>query len=201
MWSKILSVINCLLILTVAGLGFFQFNQFDVNLQRLTAENKAVTQKLEEVTDFQAELMKNPLIALAGDPLNTLSYEEGKLIGFVDVDVLLANEELILPEVENPVEVAVLAIKNGTDGSITEFISTQTEAETKYFDMDSDLQFIPVGCLIDGNIEGIDSEEGAFEELSGATIDETIKVRLFFNGKIPTDNVCEGTAAKIQILK
>lgn len=192
MWSKILTILNTLLIVVAAGLGGFAYQQIQMVSERTGTEITDLAKGFEQINKQQAELLKNPLLALGINMGDTLKLEDDKLIGFVQVSGFLVESEATAEDAETTNQPKILAFKNPTDDSLTEFIESKLSGtlETSY-DKDEEYYYIPFSC---------EAEVGASEGLSELGPDKLGSIRLFFGPEDTETEDCPVSIAKWQVL-
>lgn len=201
MWSKLLTVINTILIFTIVGGALFVYQENEMNSQRLNAEIVNLKSEVEELMAFQNEVNENPILNLGLEQGDTLRLTADGLVGFVDVQAFLTYEEKLVPTLEEPLQVAVLGVKNATDLAFSEYINRQIELEAEYFNNEEGTLFLPLGCPLNNSIE---SNNLIVEEdvLSSLEVDEEnmVATRLFFSSGTVFVDACESGISGVQIL-
>lgn len=201
MWSKLLTVINTLLIFTVAGAGLFIYQENAVNLQRFESELSNISAEIENLASFQNELSENPILNLGLEKGDSLRLTADGLVGFVDLEAYLTYEEKLIPTLEDPLQVAVLRVKNPTDLAFVEYVNQQIELESEYFSNEGGLLSLPLGCPVNNKIEGSNLivEEEVLAGLEGEE-ENLVRTRLFFSSGTVFVDACESGISGIQIL-
>jgi hypothetical protein len=201
MWSKILTIVNTILIFILFGAGLFSYQENSVNQQRFENELANSNSELENLISFQKEIMENPILNLGLEQGDTLRMSENGLIGFVDVEAFLTYKEKLVATLEDPLQVAVLGVKNATDIAFNEYVSAQVELEAEYFSSEEGVFYIPLGCAVNGSIESSNLilDEEVLSDLETDT-ENPVKVRLFFNSGAVFVDACESGVSGLQIL-
>lgn len=202
MWAKILTVINTLLLLTMLGLAGFGFQQYNIVQQQNILQAKQFAEQITGLKEFRTEILENPLFSADISLSDTLVFQDQKLMGYTQVSGYLTTEEKAVPEVEEPIQVAIIAFTNPTDETLVEFIQDQIEQETEFYQEEDSTYFMPIGCLVDETIENssLQIETALYTQLADSTIDEPLNLRLLFNGKTQTDDICQGELTQLQII-
>lgn len=180
MWSKILTIINTILLVTIIGGGAFGAQQYLSQQDLSRSQLEMLQSKLLELEKQQKDILENPIFSFESELGATLELAEDQIVGFTDVQGFLTEEEL--QSGEEKIKISYINFTNPSDKKIEEYIDTilQDGASSQFGKKDS-FYYMALGCSKDNEIanQNMKLTANALGKIQKASQESPIRMRLF----------------------